>query len=83
MITNDPFPLPDHIAKIKTRDDFLAFTHDLSRDFTTHHNDWQNVTVDQFLDSLAAWTEDADFSPSVDNFWPNAALLLLAGKSYE
>lgn len=77
------FSLPNHIAKIRTRDDFIAFTRDLNRDFTIHHNDWKNLTIGQFLDCLAAWAEDAAFEPSTDNFWQNAALLLLAGKSYE
>jgi hypothetical protein len=48
--------------------------------------DWENTTIDHFLESAAAWANDTRGSlagPDPQNPWRRCAMILLAGKSYE
>jgi hypothetical protein len=84
MNTNDP------TTSIQSRDDFVDFVRDLSKDFWDSPDDWENVTVERYLEALAAWTHDMDgyyknrgeLAP-IDINWKFIAQLLLAAKFYE
>lgn len=69
---------------------FLRFARALMADKTAHPSDrteWQNDTVEEFLESAIAWAEDSDFGigqglqPS--NPWQQFAVFLYCGKIYE
>jgi hypothetical protein len=45
--------------EIHSREDLVAFIRDLHRDYLQRGEDWENSTLDRFLEALASWTEDA------------------------
>jgi hypothetical protein len=49
-------------------------------------NGWENLSIEHFLESAAAWAEDWKNSPQYcppTNPWKRCAEILFAGKSYE
>lgn len=67
---------------VQSRHDFVAFVKALQRDFETNNADWSNVTLPDFLESIAAWAEDAEHASSPEA-WKAAAIVLLIGRIYE
>ncbi|MFF9018052.1 hypothetical protein ACF09C_34485 [Streptomyces sp. NPDC014870] len=43
----------------RTREDMVAFLRDLHKDFRSRGHEWENGTLDDFLEALAAWVHDA------------------------
>lgn len=46
--------------EIHTRDDLAAFIRDLHQDYLRRGHEWENSTLDRFLEALAAWIDDSD-----------------------
>jgi hypothetical protein len=82
---NEPIP-----ESVETREDFIAFVQQLAKDFEEHGDDWENITVDRYLEALASWTEDmgkhrerfGDPFPTPPT-WALFAEILRAAKGYE
>jgi hypothetical protein len=47
-------------AEVRTRDELVAFVRDLHQDYLQRGHDWENQSVDSFLEALAAWIADSD-----------------------
>jgi hypothetical protein len=85
-----PSSLNDQVEAIQTREDFVGFVRDLVRDLRANPGEWQNQTLDAFLEAVAAWVEDCDgyyrnwgkTSPQEPN-WKILGEVLLAAKVYE
>jgi hypothetical protein len=43
--------------EIKSRPDFVAFVAELEADLKSHPNEWQNLTLEIFLEALGAWAK--------------------------
>jgi hypothetical protein len=79
------------VSAIETKDDLATFVGELRQDLLHNPDEWQNLTLDHYLESLSAWLADmADYyfhvsgaavpeSPS----WQALAEMLLAAKYYE
>jgi hypothetical protein len=52
--------LEEQIKNIKTRSDFVAFVQALQNDFKNNPESWVNGNLNNYLESLAAWTDDMD-----------------------
>lgn len=50
---------PDPANEVRTREDLAAFVTTLRDDFVRSGTDWENPTLDRFLDALSAWITDA------------------------
>lgn len=78
------------IQNIETREDFIAFVHELALDFQRNPETWENYTVNRYLQAAAGWTSDMDGCyqnsgeqmPSVPT-WKMFADILIAAKMYE
>jgi hypothetical protein len=46
--------------ELRDRDDFVAFLRDLHRDFQRRGQEWENPTLDRFLEAMAAWVESSE-----------------------
>ncbi|MEU6272987.1 hypothetical protein ABZ871_11315 [Streptomyces populi] len=46
--------------EIRTRDELVAFVRDLHQDYLQRGHDWENHTLDRFLEALAAWMAGSD-----------------------
>ncbi|OOQ59275.1 DUF7660 family protein [Mucilaginibacter pedocola] len=80
----------DKLETIKTREDFVEFTQLLLKNLGEHPEDWENVTLKDYLGAIAAWTEDMDgyyrnmqlpMPANVD--WKVFANILMAASIYE
>lgn len=75
--------------EIKSRADFVAFVGELEVDLKSHPDQWENLTLEAFLDALSAWAEVVKLGINVPaslyrpEAWSLAAMLLRAGRSYE
>lgn len=81
----------DNLAEsVASRDDFAAFVDALRSDLSVHLAEWENQTLERFLEALSAWVRDMDGYyknrqrpvPVTPN-WRNVAEMLLAAKIYE
>ncbi len=69
-------------ADVHGRDSFIQFLNDLRHDLRQGSEDWVNVDLDDFLESMGAWVKDSQ-SPAHKNPWTHAAQLLLSASGYE
>ncbi len=82
--------LHDQLLKVSSREELALFVQALLTDLQTDRDSWENVTLERYLDALAAVIE------GVDGFFQNARLamptnvdwrffgqLLLTAKVYE
>jgi len=81
---------PHMTTKVHSRAAFILFTQQLAADFNTNPQDWENDSIDRFLEAIGAWVESMDgyyriheMSPPPDPDWSIIARMLLAAKSYE
>jgi hypothetical protein len=56
----------DEIARaVKSKEDFIRFVEALIKDLNDNPDDWENKTLETYLDALASWTE------SMENYYIN------------
>jgi hypothetical protein len=75
---------------ISSIDDLSGFIKLLAEDFRQNAATWENIQIDDYLESVAAWLKDSKglekntgiVVPKQPN-WKFVATLLLAGKYYE
>ena len=87
----------DALDLVTTREQFQAFLRILLVDLRAEQAEdvatpaggyrlrlrgWENLTLEQFLDGMLAWSEDAPGRSQAPS-WHEFGQLLLAGKSYE
>ena len=81
------------IVKINTinqKKDFVNFVELLLEDLRNNPNDWENKTLESYLEAIGSWTEDMERFyinnqlPIPENVnWSVIANILLAAKMYE
>lgn len=74
----------------KTKNDFLSFVHELSKDFYDNSDSWENVDIRNYLEALSAWVDSMEgyyknFKlPVPENpNWQLIAEMLVAAKVYD
>lgn len=78
--------LHEQLVEVMDATTFVAFVHALAADKRADNN-WENTSVETFLEAAIAWAEDSEFgirqglSPS--NPWAQFATFLYCGKIYE
>ncbi|MDH6123626.1 DNA-binding transcriptional LysR family regulator [Kitasatospora sp. GP82] len=50
-------PMPED--EVRSREDFAAFIREFHAEYLERGDDWENATLDRFLDALAGWVEDS------------------------
>ena len=82
--------LPEQVKHIKTRADFVAFIHSLLRDFRERPEQWENASLEAYLEAIAAWVQDMDGyylkgGEQVPKHltWKSLGEILLAARIYE
>lgn len=82
--------LKKKVDTVTSRDDFAAFVDALRNDLNMHPDDWENPTLDRFLEALSAWVRDSEGYYKGNNLpapespsWKNFAEMMLAAKYYE
>ena len=76
------------IEKIKSKNDFLTFLNQLSKDFRENSDEWENKTAGEYIRAMDSWIEDYSAAPNNDIDWDSPdyktlAKILYMGKIYE
>lgn len=76
------------IEEISGREAFLAFLQELIADFRRNPEEWENKTVDLYLEAMLSWIVDYSSSEFNDIDWEDLnystmAKILYMGKLYE
>ena len=82
--------LYEQADSVNSREDFAQFVNALRSDLIAEPENWQNLTLEMYLDAISAWTQVMDRvyanlgkSMPVEPSWETFAQILLAGKIYE
>jgi hypothetical protein len=82
--------LQEQAEKIQTRDDLALFIQHLIQDFRTCPEQWENTTLEAYLEAIAAWINDMDGyyrnrgeTAPQDPTWRHVGEVLLAARIYE
>jgi len=70
---------------VESKDDLIQFIKDLRHDLQVNPHEWENLTLEAFLEAMEAWLEDskdAGFLPEQPE-WKSLAAILYMGKLYE
>lgn len=80
------YDITKRIEKISSKKDFLTFLNELIIDFRTNRNEWENLTIDLYLEAILSYIEDSEEMDTLDWNHINCvtfAKLLYMGKIYE
>jgi hypothetical protein len=82
--------LHEEVKTIKTREDLASFIQVLHDEFQAHHAEWENVTLETYLEALSGyvWDRDGNYinrnqSVPEQPDWSLIGAILLAGFTYE
>jgi hypothetical protein len=81
--------LKEKVEQIQTYADFLAFVAELKRDYSENPSEWENRTVESYLEAIASWNiysyyENWNLEPPPEHLtWKMFAQVLIAAKYYE
>jgi hypothetical protein len=82
--------LNDQLDAIKTRKDFVTFVHELLHNLQSTPGEWENRSLESYLEAFAAWVEDCegfyanrDEKFPEDPSWKFLGEALLAARIYE
>ncbi len=75
--------LYEKLQNVNNKDSFIEFLKALSKDSNENKNAWENMTIEDYLESIAAWTEDSSDTLNKGFDYKTAAILFYAGKIYE
>ena len=69
---------------VNSKKDLIEFLGLLREDFAKNKENWENWTVDAYLESMQAWLTDTSDKPGTENLtWEFVASILIAPRSYE
>lgn len=78
------------LRKFGTKQDFISFVHELSKDYHDNSDSWENINIGSYLEALSAWISSMEgyyknFKlPLPDNpNWQLIAEMLVAAKVYD
>ena len=74
--------------EINSSEELFHFLKLLAQDYRTNTQNWENITIDSYLESIVAWCEDSLFLKNNDLNWKEKPLICIAelfhaGKYYE
>jgi hypothetical protein len=83
-------PLYQQAHEVNSREDLVRFIHALLHDLEDNPDDWENPTLDRYLEAMAAWVHDmhgyyrnrGERMPEVLT-WRHVADILMAARIYE
>lgn len=80
----------EELSKVKSKTNFTEFINLLINDYKNNKQEWENQTIEEYLDGIKSWIEDMEFyykntnQEMPDNInWQFLANILYCGKIYE
>jgi hypothetical protein len=74
--------IEEHLERIQNFDDFIVFLQMLREDFSVNQAEWENASLERFLEGLEAFASATESSTSGPS-WKTFAKLLLGATIYE
>ena len=82
--------LQEQYYAVHDQQSLVEFLKALSADFKVNQPEWENWTIDHYLESIAAWIEDTNGIVMVERFpvgkihscWESLAYAFYAGRGY-
>jgi hypothetical protein len=68
---------------MKTRDDAVKAIRDLLLDLKNNPDDWENPTLERYLDAMSAWLESSGRKHNQPPSWDLIVDMVEAAKIYE
>ena len=75
---------------IKSKEEFISFLLKMQEDKNNNDSEWENKSIESYLEAIASWVEDMDgyysnmnLSKPKDIDWSFIATLFYVGKIYE
>jgi hypothetical protein len=77
--------LHEQADQVVSRADFVRFVEAMRTDLKTNPDEWESLTLDDFLESLGAWVNDSAHMPTDTSkpVWWTMAQTIFAAKVYE
>lgn len=79
--------LKEKIDSVVDKASFIKFMEALINDYKNNPDEWENLSIDMFLDAIKGWADDFNFPDPDINFdnpdWKTIAILFYMGKIYE
>ncbi len=69
--------------KVSSAKELSEFIMQLKEDFCENKDEWENCTIEQYLDAVSACIKDHDYNSAIELTWPNVASFFEMGKYYE
>ena len=70
------------LEQVNDRESFGTFLKCLSKDFDENHDEWENWTIAEYLESISAWIKDSG-EELEDIDFRKLAEIFFVGKIYE
>lgn len=82
--------LDERVAAVATKQDLANFVGALRKDLESQSGNWENPTLERFLEAMQAWIEDSDGyylnmgqPVPLEPKWRTFAEILIASRVYE
>jgi hypothetical protein len=82
--------LYEKVKNVKSREDLIQFINHLRMDLQTNKDEWENITLEDFLEAMEAWVNDMEGYYLNSNqpvpkqpSWKTFADILYASSMYE
>ena len=77
----------NQIKNVTDMESFVQFLNNLAQDYKDNHNEWKNLSIDDYLKSIAAWIDDWTDLHGNEEFeqldFKELAKIIYMGKIYE
>ncbi|WP_034300830.1 DUF7660 family protein [Bacillus cihuensis] len=81
-LEKDEMDIWDKCNYVRTKDDLISFINLLRTDLKTNEEEWENTTLEAYLESIEAWMTNANKLSDKPN-WKDFAQILVSGRFYE
>ncbi|GMX60634.1 hypothetical protein Elgi_06940 [Paenibacillus elgii] len=76
------------IKQVKSKSDFVEFIYQMLYELKHNPNEWENITLENYLDAIARYIEDTNDDSSAvgedkEQLWATIAFLNYVGSRYE
>lgn len=72
----------DKCDNVRNKTDLIMFIKSLRTDLKTNEEEWENITLEDYLESMEAWMTDTNMLSEKPN-WKSFTEILLSGRFYE
>ena len=73
----------EEIESLKNKKDLVTFIFKLINDLKENKDEWENLSLEDYLSSINSWLEDTEDEFVEENIYSAIAKILYLGKIYE